>query len=204
MLGAFFRRNTQHERDTPFSVDPMDDAQLAQRIAEGTPGTTSAEEAELYRRFAPRVRLYGRRLLASPAACDDLAQDVMLVTIQRLHARKIRELAQIGSFILGTARMMVQSERRVSRRRESLVERFLDPDEAVRPSLVALDAARMTNCLNQLAERDRIVVLLTYYADREASHIAAELGATSGAVRVIRHRAIEHLRDCVMGASHAD
>jgi DNA-directed RNA polymerase specialized sigma24 family protein len=40
-------------------------------------------------------------------------------------------------------------------------------------------------------------VLLTYYADRSATEIAAVLGTTAGAVRVGRHRALASIRDCI-------
>ena len=53
--------------------------------------------------------------------------------------------------------------------------------------------------LRGLAERERLVVLLTYYADRDAPRIAEDLNLSPGAVRVIRHRAIARLRECVTG-----
>src|SRR3954454_17024005 len=93
------------------------DEALARRIAAGPPGTTDAEEAELYRRFAPRVRLYGRRHLRNDAAADDLAQDVLLLTIQRLRAGDVRRPEEIGSFILGTSRMIARAGRRLTQRR---------------------------------------------------------------------------------------
>ena len=80
----------------------------------------------MYRRFAPRVRLYGRRHLRSDAAADDLAQDVLLRTIERLRAGEVRRPEDIGSFILGTSRMMAHGERRVTRRREALAARFIE------------------------------------------------------------------------------
>ena len=66
--------------DTHATLEAVSDEALARRIAGGLPGSTDAEEAELYRRFAPRVRLYGRRHLQNDAAADDLAQDVLLLT----------------------------------------------------------------------------------------------------------------------------
>ena len=44
-----------------------------------------------------------------------------------------------------------------------------------------------------------LVVLLSFYADREAPRIADDLGVSPGAVRTIRHRAMARLRDCVLG-----
>jgi RNA polymerase sigma-70 factor (ECF subfamily) len=186
--------------DTQATWEAVSDEALARRIAGGPQGSTDAEEAELYRRFAPRVRLYGRRHLQNDAASDDLAQEVLLLTIERLHAGEVRKPEEIGSFILGTSRMMAHSERRVARRREALAARFIDHSvESAPASPAALDAPRVAACLRALAERERLVVLLTFYADREAPRIAEDLGLSPGAVRTIRHRAMARLRDCVMG-----
>jgi RNA polymerase sigma-70 factor (ECF subfamily) len=188
--------------DTQDTLTSISDESLASRIAGGSSGSTDAEEAELYRRFAPRVRLYGRRHLRNDAAADDLAQDVLLLTIERLHAGEVRRPEEIGSFILGTSRMMAHGERRVERRRQALAARFMDTAaEIAPPSIAALDAPKMAACLRALPERDRLVVVLTFYADREAPRIAEDLGVSAGAVRVIRHRAMTRLRDCVMGGT---
>ncbi len=190
--------------DAGTALEAVTDETLARRIAGGRPGSTEAEEAELYRRFAPRVRLYGRRHLRNSVAADDLAQEVLLLTIERLHAGEVRQPEEIGSFILGTSRMMARGERRVERRREALAARFIEKTvEIAPPSFAALDAPRVAACLRALAERDRLVVLLTFYADRQAVQIAEDLGVSPGAVRTIRHRAMARLRDCVLGGARS-
>lgn len=186
--------------DTRVPPEAAGDEALARRIAGGPPGSTDAEEAELYRRFAPRVRLYGRRHLQDAAAADDLAQNVLLLAIERLRAGEVRRPEDIGSFILGTSRMMAHAERRVARRRDALAARFMERTAETAPaSAAALDAPRVAACLRALAGRDRLVVLLTFYADCEAPRIAEDLGVSPGAVRAIRHRAMARLRDCVLG-----
>jgi RNA polymerase sigma-70 factor (ECF subfamily) len=188
--------------DAHATLEAASDEALARRIVGGLAGSTDAEEAELYRRFAPRVRLYGRRHLQNEAAADDLAQDVLLLTIERLRAGEIRQPKDIGSFILGTSRMMARAERRVARRREALAARFTDTTvQTGHASLAVLDAPRVAACLRALTERDRLVVLLTFYADRDAPGIAQDLGCSPGAVRAIRHRAMARLRDCVTGGA---
>jgi RNA polymerase sigma-70 factor (ECF subfamily) len=190
--------------DTHATLEAVSDDALARRIASGLPGSTDAEEAELYRRFAPRVRLYGRRHLQNEAGADDLAQDVLMLTIERLRAGEVRQPEDIGSFILGSSRMMAHAERRVARRRDALAARFMDTAVVTAPSsFAALDAPRVTACLRALAERDRLVVLLTFYADCDAPRIAEDLGLSPVAVRQIRHRAIARLRDCVLGDSRS-
>jgi RNA polymerase sigma-70 factor, ECF subfamily len=188
--------------DMRATLEAVSDEALARRIADGPRGSTDTEEAELYRRFAPRVRLYGRRHLQDDAAADDLAQDVLLLAIEKLRAGDVRRPEEIGSFILGTSRMMSQAERRIVRRREALAARFMDRRlESAPISGSTLDAPRVAACLRRLEERDRVVVLLTFYAHQEAPRIAQDLGVSPGAVRVIRHRAMARLRDCVLGGT---
>ena len=185
--------------DTGGAPAPISDEVLARRIADGPPEATGADEAELYRRFAPRVRLYGRRHLRDDGRAEDLVQDVLLLAIDRLRAGEVRQPAEIGSFILGTSRMMASAARRTDRRREALASRFMDlSPRAPSMSMAALDTPRVAECLRALPERDRLVVLLTYFAELEAPRIAKDLGVSSGAVRAIRHRAMSRLRDCVL------
>ncbi len=66
-----------------------------------------------------------------------------------------------------------------------------------------LDTTRLQQCLAALPERERSVLVMTFYDERPADQVAAELGLTSGNVRVIRHRGLEHLRACMQAAEGA-
>ena len=173
------------------------DGEIARGIASAPPGAAQAEESELYRRFAGRVRMYGRKHLRDDAAADDLAQQVLLVTIEKLRAGEVRNPDEIGSFILGTSRMLAGSTARKARRRESLTAQFHVPALYAEPDVTTDDIAAVERCLHALAERDRRVLVLTFYAEKTSPEIAAELGVTGTVIRVARHRALERLRDCV-------
>ena len=173
------------------------DGELARTIASVPPGAAQAEESELYRRFARRVQLYGLKHLRDPAAAEDLAQQVLLVTIERLRAGEVRNPDEIGSFILGTSRMLADSAGRKTRRRESLTAQFHAPELYVEPFAESGDIAAVERCLHGLAERDRRVLVLTFYAEKTSPEIAEELGVSHTVVRVARHRALGRLRDCV-------
>ncbi len=178
----------------------LDDGALARRIAEAGAAPDSAAEAELYRRLAPRVRLYGLRHLRDRQAAADLVQQVLLMTLERLRAGKLREPERIASFVLGTCRMTVLEMRRGTRRREALLETWGDAAEAFEaPEPLALDPDRLAGCLEALSERERSVVVLSFFADKQADEVGAELSISGGNVRVIRHRALARLREC-MGA----
>jgi RNA polymerase sigma-70 factor, ECF subfamily len=173
------------------------DGELARAIAAAAPGAAQAEESELYRRFAPRVRLYGLKHLRDEAAADDLKQQVLLVTIERLRAGEVRNPDEIGSFILGTSRMLSGSTKRKASRRERLTDQFQVSELYAEPFVESGDIAVVERCLHLLGERDRRVLVLTFYAEKPSSEIAEELGVTPTVVRVARHRALERLRECV-------
>jgi len=171
------------------------DAELAGRVRAGD----RAAEAELFRRLAPRVRLYGLRHLRDPAAADDLVQDVILTTFDSLRSGKVRDEKRLSSFVLGTCRRVVAGLRRGTARRKRLLERFgpdLEPAPASRDE-ASLDLDRLARCLEALSARERTVVVLSFYAERDSAGIAAELGLAAANVRVIRHRAVGRLRACL-------
>ncbi len=178
-----------------------EDADLVRLVVGGSPGVAQEAEGELCRRLGPRVRLYGLRHLRSEEAAADLTQHVLLLTLESLRAGRLRKPEQLASFVLGTCRLVVRDLWRGAERRQRLLERFgRDLPGAGAPRAPELDVERLADCLRRLSERDRSVVVMTFYAERPTVEIAAELGLTSGNVRVIRHRALEQLRECMGGA----
>jgi RNA polymerase sigma-70 factor (ECF subfamily) len=61
------------------------------------------------------------------------------------------------------------------------------------------DHDRLTQCLKALPERERSVLLMTFYDDMPADALAAEMKLSAATVRVIRQRGLERLRLCVTG-----
>jgi RNA polymerase sigma-70 factor (ECF subfamily) len=177
------------------------EAVLAGRIALAGPAPDHDAEAALYRLMAPRVRRYGLRHLRDGHAANDLMQHVMALTIEQLRAGAVREPGRVVSFVFGTCRRVVAQMRRGEQRREGLLERHADAlaiaDIAVAPRL---DEERVVRCLERLPERERSVLVMSFYEEQAADDVAAALGLSAGNVRVIRHRGIARLRGCVEGA----
>ena len=181
-------------------MQQLEDAELARRIAAAGEKTDSAAETELYRRMAPRVRLYGLRHLRDAHAAHDLMQQVLLMTLERLRGGMLREPEKLASFVLGMCRLTVLEIRRGSSRREKLLEAYGGTEAFDAPEPLILNQARLAQCLEALAERERSVVALTFLADKDGDAVARDLGISAGNVRVIRHRALARLREC-MGAA---
>ena len=174
------------------------EADLARRIATSPPGQAREAEAELYRLLAPRVRRYGLRHLRDAHAAADLMQDVMTLTIEHLRTGRVREPERVLSYVLGTCRMTVLDGRRTEHRREDLLQRYGEDLPTATVSIQPqLDHERVVDCLERLPERERTVLVLTFYDDQPSEQVAEQLGLSAGNVRVIRHRGIDKLRRCV-------
>jgi len=182
----------------------LDDGALARCITAAGPRGAAAAEAELYRRLAPRVRLYGRKHLRDEQAAADLVQQVLLMTLERLREGKLREPERLASFVFGMCRMVVLDLRRTQARRERLITTYREDVPAADPSTAPrLDHDRLLHCLEQLPERERSVLVMTFYEDAAARTVASTLGLSEGNVRVVRHRGLQHLRECVTGGEAA-
>ncbi len=176
----------------------LNDTDLVRQIGLGN---DRAAEAELFRRFAPRIRLYGLRHLRDQHAADDLVQQVFITALEALRAGRLRESHKLASFLLGTCRMTVLDLRRNRQRKERLLEQFgADLLAPAPPSTLYLDREQLTRCLQKLKERERAVIVLTFYDEQAGADVANFLGASEANVRVTRHRAIHQLRAC-MGVS---
>jgi RNA polymerase sigma-70 factor (ECF subfamily) len=60
-----------------------------------------------------------------------------------------------------------------------------------------LDHHRVADCLDRLPERERAVLVMSFYDDQPSDAVGRQLGLAPGNVRVIRHRGIDKLRRCV-------
>lgn len=168
------------------------DADVARHIARQT--DARGAEHELCRRFAPRIRAYGLRHLRDPDAADDLAQRVLVLTLEKLRAGQVREPERIASFILGSARLTAQSIRRGRGRTEPLHDDHTGIAEQTVATSEPLGRERIRQCLGRLTERERSVIVLSFFQEATAREIGDSLGLEPGNVRVIRHRALCRLR----------
>ena len=177
-------------------ADDASDGELVRRIGAGGAAAREAEGA-LCRRFAPRIRAYGRRHLRDDERANDLVQAVLLGVLEAARAGRVQDLHKVDRFVLGTCRnTLLRARERDARLRpvatHDLPEIAIDPPEPV-------DVAALMRCLAALDDRARRVVWLSFNEERSAEEIAGELAMTAGNVRVARHRAVQALRRCLDG-----
>jgi RNA polymerase sigma-70 factor (ECF subfamily) len=175
--------------DEPSTEALVTAAAAGDRRAEGT----------LCHKFAPAVRTFWRRRLRGNDAIDEATQDVFLRFVQALRSGAVTEPARVGGFILGICRNLARERARSQERRTELWEQFKDvlvslDDE---PGVARYQVAQLEDCLSQMTNRSRDVIRHAYVDGQSASEIATKLAMSEGNVRVVRHRALEALRDCM-------
>jgi RNA polymerase sigma-70 factor (ECF subfamily) len=180
--------------DSMDSLERASDGALVLRVSEQ--GGDALAESQLCRRFARRALLYGLRHLRSAAAAEDLAQEALLTMLVALREGKLREPEQLASFLLGTCRTLAFAQRRKSERREALLARA-PVQEAAEQLPREVDPERLQGCIEQLGERERAIVAMTFQQELSAEAIAEALGLTAGNVRVLRHRTLARLHGCI-------
>jgi RNA polymerase sigma-70 factor (ECF subfamily) len=179
-------------------IEGLADAELVRCIAQGDDARQA--EAELCRRFAPRVRLYGLRHLRDPDRAFDLAQAVLLAVLEAARAGRIEQPEHVERFVLGTCRNAAQRMRQQNAKQAPADAAELERRVgAFEPSFEHVDTGALLRCLRKLDARSRSVVLLSFQAERDTEEIAHVLKLSSGNVRVLRHRALADLRGCLDG-----
>lgn len=179
------------------SARALDDAALARRITGSRGKTDAAAEAELCRRYGRRLYWFGIQYLRAEDAAHDLAQDALVISLEKLRSGEVRDPERIGSFVLGVAKMLSRSMNRDRRRYQPIGSSGI-PETAEYP--VAPDPLprdKVARCLETLEDRQRAVIVLTYYVDQNTAAIASSLDLSAANVRVIRHRGIAQLRACL-------
>jgi RNA polymerase sigma-70 factor (ECF subfamily) len=178
-------------------TEGVTDGEIVRRIAHQV-GARDAE-AELCRRFGPRIRLYGLRHLRTQDRAADLVQGVLLVVLEAARKGRIDEPDHIDRFVLGTCRNVAARVRETEKRAIPVEPAELDV-AAYLPALEHIDLGALMGCVAKLDGRSRSIVLLSFQSEVPAETIAAQMQLTAGNVRVIRHRALAQLRRCLDGA----
>jgi RNA polymerase sigma-70 factor, ECF subfamily len=154
--------------------------------------------AEVYLAVAPGLRGFLRRRVPHGEVADDLVEQTFLELIE--DAPRLRgDATSLRAWLYRAARNNLHDWRRRAERRSDHglrdhdAERLsvpgpTDPAELVRSPDPALEAA-----LGELTEAQREVVELRFVADLPIAEVAAITGRTTGAVKLLQHRAVRRL-----------
>ena len=126
----------------------------------------------------------------------------MEVTLQALRDGRVDEPELLDRYVLGVCRNVARALRRSRERAHAAARRMaLEPVPALEqppePPWGRNIVERLTVCLPGLSPREQRVVQLSFAEWQSSAEIAEQMGIAQGNIRVIRHRALRKLRECM-------
>lgn len=166
--------------------------------------------AELTSRFWDRLRFFAMRRLRDAALAEDVAQETLRRTLEALRGGRVEKPEALPAFLFETARHVCMHRSRSFGRESRALQRAAsdgeeDASEEADPlSLLISDerCEQVRRCLDGLDPADRELLLLSFDDGLGADEIGRRVGASAGAVRVRRHRALGRLAE-LMGVTRA-
>jgi RNA polymerase sigma-70 factor (ECF subfamily) len=156
--------------------------------------------AELFRRFAPRVKAFLRKNGASDAQAEEIAQEAML-TVWRKASMFDAGAAGVATWIFTIARNLridaLRRERRggLARVDEVEAEYAIDETPAADIQIVAAQSeARVRAALDALSSDQLKVIQLSFFEERSHGEIAQALQVPLGTVKSRLRLAMKRLR----------
>jgi len=177
-----------------------DDAVAASQLACAAIDGDRDAEARLLARVHPSIQAFARRRLKSEADINEFCQHACLLLVEAVRARKIEEPEHFWSFALGVCRNLSRNAARRQERRQALWEAY-GPRETGVLDQYELEAherrGHLEDCLARLSVRAREVIGQTFFDESPPAEIAQSLQISTGNVRVVRHRTLVALRECL-------
>jgi RNA polymerase sigma-70 factor, ECF subfamily len=169
-----------------------------QRLRDGDPRTESHFVA--YFRQLLRIKLRARYL--SSDVIEDLQQETFIRVFRALRVEAgIRQPERIGAFVNSVCNFVLQEHYRAQGKKNRLEEGDTDPPDKIL-NLEKLAIAeevneRVREAVKSLSPRERDLIRKIFFLEMEKEEVCTELGVTRDYLRVLLHRAIEHLRDAL-------
>lgn len=151
------------------------------------------------------IRAHVRRLVPTPADCDDVMQEVAVVLW-----RKFDDFDPARSFqgwAFGVAKLEVRSwRRRKARDHYMLTDELIDllaAESELQESALAIQRQLLAVCLERLDGRQRQLLLAAYHPGTKIQDVAAHSGRSIGGFYQWLHRMKRTLLTCVQEQLHA-
>lgn len=139
---------------------------------------------DLHEQHSARVFGYIACRISDRHRAEELAADVFRIAWEK----QLPEPPGIG-WLLATARNVIGNEYKGRRRRQELVERLKDEARNQDPGPDTDQRSAVADILARLRERDREVLMLSYWDDLTGAELSEALGCSPSAAAVRLHRA---------------
>ena len=174
---------------------PFDD-EYFERLRNGDPATEN--HFVTYFRQLLRIKLRARYL--STDVIEDIQQETFIRFFRKLRQENgIHHPERIGAFVNSICNNVLQEYYRSLGKDHRVNGESSDPpDKILNLEKLAITAEvnqRVRKAIKELAPREQDLIRKVFFQEMEKDEVCAKLGVTRDYLRVLLHRAIEHLRE---------
>jgi RNA polymerase sigma-70 factor (ECF subfamily) len=153
-----------------------------------------------YFRQLLRIKLRARYLASD--VIEDIQQETFIRVFRALRTEGgIRQPERIGAYVNSVCNFVLQEHYRSVGKNQSPDDVDADPPDKV----LNLEKLMIENEVNErvrkavksLAPRERDLIRKVFFLEKEKDEVCSEFGVTRDYLRVLMHRAIEHLREAL-------
>jgi RNA polymerase sigma-70 factor, ECF subfamily len=172
------------------------DAEYVLRLRNGDPVT----ETHFIGYFRQLLRIKLRARYLATDVIDDLQQETFIRVFRALRSEHgIRQPERIGAYVNSVCNNVLQEHYRAQGRNPSTEDADPDPpDKILNLEKLAIDQEvneRAREAVKSLSPRERDLIRKVFFEEMEKDEVCAQLGVSRDYLRVLLHRAIEHLRE---------
>jgi RNA polymerase sigma factor (sigma-70 family) len=158
-------------------------------IASGDPAAVT----ELHNRFSARVYYVALRETGSRADAEDVRNETLLRAIEAIQNGRLASPQALSSFVLATARNVIQEFGRKGRRAEPIADRDFPATAAAEVDHTVVRVVDLV--MKRLKPREREFLRLYYYDELPKAEISRRLGIEEERMRLIKSRALQSFRE---------
>lgn len=179
---------------------------MTQQHTPRTPVPSRLEKvAELYRQYSPAIFTYLSQRAPGIEDAEDILVEVFLAALENAQFSTLPEKAQLA-WLWRVARNKIVDAYRRSQRHESqsvlpdtLEESISDPEDPEHLTLQQEEYEILQGHLKSLSEQQQKVLLLRFGQDMRCAEIAAQMGKSEGAIKVMLSRTLNLLKNIYKG-----
>jgi RNA polymerase sigma-70 factor (ECF subfamily) len=180
----------------PEPLDERHDREEERRLVQRAIDRDQAAFAELYDRHVVRVYRHIYYLVGDTSVAEDLTAQTFLKAWEAIDRYKERG-APIVAWLLRISHNLTVSYLRSRRDHSELDEAYVDQKRSGNPEEVleqTTDEKSVRDAVLRLRDEQRQVIMLRFVEELDYREVAAMIGKSVPAVRVIQHRALGNLR----------
>ena len=186
------------ESETVASERPVEEDQLIDvQLVEKSQGGDAQAFGRIYERHAPAVFRFLYARMDSRFDAEDLTEEVFLRAWRSLPGYQEKGVPFIAYLFRVARNALIDHYRRSKRINQLSLEERVIKDGRPGPGDVALaqiENEEVRQALNRLRDDYRLVLMLRFLGNLSPDETAEVMGKSSGAVRVLQHRALAALR----------